>query len=337
MMVARRIVAGTAAVLTLGAGLLGTGTLAQARSGLRGRARTGVIHACFNHRSGVLRIAHGRCGRGEGAISWLRAATVGPRGATGATGAQGAQGPAGAPGGPGAQGPVGVTGETGARGAEGAAGVTGATGAAGPPGAHGPASAVAGATGATGGAGATGPSGPTGATGETGPAGVGATGLTGPTGPTGPTGVTGEHGATGATGTLFPSGGGEATLAPGETETGVWQAFSASEVSAGGNAVAVISFSVPLSAPLDSEHVVYVPRGQSGPVACEGGTAKAPKAAAGYLCVYVGVESPLDMKLKAIETPAGAGGSSAQGALVKFESTKNEGRPDYAGTWAVSG
>jgi hypothetical protein len=122
-----------------------------------GLAATGVITACYNNVSGVLRVATTKApcvvaGSPilreapwllETQLTWNQIGTQGPTGANGATGASGADGVTGA------------TGPAGAAGASGPTGPTGASGASGAPGAIGPTGAI----GATGAAGATGPAG----------------------------------------------------------------------------------------------------------------------------------------------------------------------------------
>jgi hypothetical protein len=138
-------------VITLVVALVGT-------TGLRvaGAASTGLISACVNTSSGVLRIvtpgagpsrdrdgeAEGdrspnRCAAHETLLAWNIQGVPGPQGAAGAAGTAGAQGPvgpAGATGGAGPAGPIGPAGPTGAMGAMGATGATGPAGAIGPQG-----------------------------------------------------------------------------------------------------------------------------------------------------------------------------------------------------------
>jgi Collagen triple helix repeat (20 copies) len=84
--------------------LLGGGAYAAVGAG------SGSIHACYNKRTGVLRIAS-HCKRSERAVSWSKVGPQGPRGQRGAAGrngsngAKGANGAAGAPGTAGAAGP----------------------------------------------------------------------------------------------------------------------------------------------------------------------------------------------------------------------------------------
>lgn len=172
----------------------------------------GVVEACYNNATGVLRLATATrpCMTAESygylretAISWNQ---VGQPGATGATGPQGVPGATGATG---PQGEPGLSGPTGATGAQGATGPQGVPGAAGPQGETG----APGATGPTGSQGATGPQGLTGGTGPAGPAGpvgpagpAGATGPSGAVGPAGPEGPAGADGPEGLTGPAGPAG-----------------------------------------------------------------------------------------------------------------------------------
>lgn len=102
----------------------------------------GVIHACYDHSGGSLRVIDNsvtNCKSSETAVSWNTTGATGPTGATGAQGLKGdtgATGAAGATGATGATGPQGLKGDTGAQGIK---GDTGATGAQGPAGSAGPA------------------------------------------------------------------------------------------------------------------------------------------------------------------------------------------------------
>jgi hypothetical protein len=199
----------------------------------------------------------------------------------------------------------------------------------------------AGPAGPQGPAGAQGPAGPGGAKGDKGDAGsagsagsIGATGKTGPTGVTGPTGKTGPTGVTGSCCT--------ATLGSGKTETGAWQISIAPE----SIALQAISFPIPLGAVLDGDHVHFLdesgterPTGGTGS-SCTG-SAAAPTAAPGHLCVYTGgVSEPYGVGYEFNNiTQPGVGfhavpGASTAGALINLLSglTKFEGN----GTWAVT-
>jgi len=84
----------------------------------------GVIHGCYQHSNGNLRVVAdpSECHESEIAIWWNQIGRQGPIGATGAAGATGATGS------------IGATGATGANGTDGRNGVPGPTGPAGPPG-----------------------------------------------------------------------------------------------------------------------------------------------------------------------------------------------------------
>ena len=95
-------------------------------------SKTGVISACYNHRTGALRVidtqAGRHCRRGEVALSWNHIGPAGPIGPKGAAGSPGPAGPRGA------GGPQGPAGPQGAAGPQGPQGITGPPGPAGPPG-----------------------------------------------------------------------------------------------------------------------------------------------------------------------------------------------------------
>ena len=299
-MAAAAVAAATLGLLAL---LLSISGSAAASQPIARAATSSVIHACYNNRTGALRrISSGHCRRSETALDWNL------------------QGPEGAPGAPGAQGVRGVTGEAGANGADGA---DGPAGAAGPRGVTGPA-------GATGMAGVAGATGPTGASGPTGP--TGAAGTPGATGPQGPAaGSTGATGPTGPAGSLFTA------LTTGQSLSGTWVASSPGPPELGGQAVGVISFPVPLSTAISSANVKYIKQGGINPTGCTG-TATAPKAEPGFLCVYTGLEQLVNVSFKAIQNASGAAGSSLGGAFVVFESSETDPATEVKvqGTWAVT-
>jgi len=166
--------------------------------------------------------------------------------------------------------------------------------------------------------GARGPAGPKGATGATGAAGpAGATGPaggTGPAGPQGPAGTNGTNGEKGETGSQGPQGnpgangttGFTKTLPSGETETGTFSVSFNENVNTSKYGVegVPISFSIPLATGLGAEGVHYVAAGLCAGLTgapleeCEEqhkllkedcpGSAEAPTAANGNLCVYEG-------------------------------------------------
>jgi Collagen triple helix repeat (20 copies) len=130
----------------------------------------------------------------------------------------------------------------------------------------------------------------------------GATGATGPAGPAGAAGVKGDAGAKGEQGAPGEPGGqgvpGERgkpgnpglsgfteTLPPGKTETGSWVIG----VTPAGTTLPLktaISFPIPLSQSLTGTQVHFVKAGETAPTGCTGGTAAAPTAEPGNLCVY---------------------------------------------------
>ncbi|MFZ1153611.1 MAG: hypothetical protein WAN93_01765 [Solirubrobacteraceae bacterium] len=147
--------------------------------------------------------------------------------------------------------------------------------------------------------GADGKNGASGATGAASPAGaVGAVGPQGPTGPSGATGAKGETGAAGAAGKEGKAGkegspwtlGG--TLPSGKTETGIWAFDELRE--AGSHVVPVASFAIPLAAPLSGSHAHFInekgleidlEEEEVESAECKG-TAAAPAAEPGNLCIY---------------------------------------------------
>jgi hypothetical protein len=167
----------------------------------------------------------------------------------------------------------------------------------------------AGPAGAKGDTGAVGPQGPAGSAGKD-----GSNGAAGPAGPAGPTGPTGSP---------WVAGG---TLPAGSTETGGFAIQTDFLEDAGeGLGITSISFPIPLAAPLPETKTVFAPNAN-----CPG-TAAAPKAAPGFLCVYpeVGVGLAIQ-KLSPKETP----GASTAGAIVVLHGGGGE---IARGTFAVTG
>jgi hypothetical protein len=172
----------------------------------------------------------------------------------------------------------------------------------------------------------------------------GTTGLAGKEGPTGKEGAVGKEGTAGKEGKEGPEGkegspwtaGG--TLPKGKTETGLWTLGS----SPAGFARIAISFPIPLTPspnphePAVSEsHVHYIAKGAPAPFGCGSGTAGAPEAEPGNLCVYATAlagaeETPnLSAVFPTVEVP----GANTTGAMMWFK--VKEGAQGY-GTWAVT-
>jgi hypothetical protein len=193
--------------------------------------------------------------------------------------------------------------------------------------------------GTSGKAGPSGPAGPAGAAGAgtAGPAGPqgpgGAAGAKGETGAPGPKGEKGIQGEQGEPGEPWPAGG---TLPSGATETGAW-AFG--PVTGNGSSVKVsISFSIPLAAALDSAHALFVEEGGNGSGNGCPGTAEAPAAESGFLCVYS--RSPEHLESAVIFDPGKSAftglGTGTTGAVISANITEGEVASDY-GPWAVTG
>jgi hypothetical protein len=190
----------------------------------------------------------------------------------------------------------------------------------------------AGPTGAKGAVGAAGSAGPAGAAGAKGESGApGAKGETGPAGAAGAVGATGPAGAKGTPGAIHP---GE-TLPSNASETGAWSIGITPTGTFHGEPLSVpLSFTIPLSAPLDASHVHYVEKGETAPVGCTGGTVADPTAEPGNLCVYAA--SDLFLLFDAIEqaaSPTEEAGASTTGALLLF---KGEEEASARGSWAVT-
>jgi hypothetical protein len=106
-----------------------------------------------------------------------------------------------------------------------------------------------------------------------------------------------------------------------------------------------ISFPIPLAVELTEGAVHYVTSTEIAPSGCTGGTAAAPTAQPGNLCVY-GLyevnEVPTGGTVQhRVENPAGGAGAFPGGAVVSFDVTKSEveGEPAVIrdrGTWAVT-
>jgi hypothetical protein len=231
--------------------------------------------------------------------------------------------------------------------------------------------AKAGPRGPAGPKGATGATGPAGANGPAGPQGSG--GAQGPQGPAGTNGEKGEKGAAGTAGTSVASkeikigetackgeGGAEftagaskttacngktgftKTLPAGETETGTW-AFNGRTEATPPAVFVPISFNIPLAASLTEEHVHYIlpsgeeqkSNGQVVPQTACTGSAAAPTAKAGNLCVYQGV-FVLSATFGGIVEPVTFGaGASTSGAVLDFTPEASS-SPLGLGTWAVT-
>ena len=221
--------------------------------------------------------------------------------------------------------------KAGARGPAGPKGATGATGPAGPAG-------TAGAKGETGAAGAAGAQGTLGEKGET--------GAVGPQGPKGTNGTNGTDGTNGTNGTI----GFTKTLPAEETETGAWSISGNHQESQ--LIISAVSFSIPLAAALDNNHVYYVGveevEQHTAPAECPGTVAE-PKAAAGYLCVYEKLSFGFEVRPNTttafvkITSPGGllpvqggVEGAGVSGAEISVSVSPSEEEATGWGSWAVT-
>jgi hypothetical protein len=155
--------------------------------------------------------------------------------------------------------------------------------------------------------------------GPAGPQGLpGAAGVAGAVGPAGPKGDPGAPGPAGAPPTTLPVG---------QTERGV---FAANDQNTGDDAQAYapISFAVPLAtAPVPH----YLPPGHAPTADCPG-TAEAPAAAAGQVCLYASLQSDAPTLYDAV-----SGNSDAADRWGLIVSVIGTGTAYAAGTWAVMG
>lgn len=202
----------------------------------------------------------------------------------------------------------------------------------GPPGPKG----AKGDKGDTGAAGAGGPAGSKGDKGDTGsPGSPGSPGTAGVTGPTGPTGKTGLTGSTGPTGSCCT-----ATLGSGKSETGTWSVEAATE----GVKFQTITFPIPLPGTISGTNIHFInesgeEKAGNSKTDCPG-SAEAPTAAAGHLCIYAGAVSAAEGVGYEFQGIARAGavdfntsGASTAGALmILFGIEGFHGN----GTWAVT-
>ncbi len=209
--------------------------------------------------------------------------------------------------------------------------------------------------------GAAGASGATGATGVTGPAGAGTPGAAGPQGPQGPQGPTGAEGAAGKNGTNGTTGFTK-TLPSKETETGDWE-LAGDAPGAFVDFASAVSFNIPLTAAPVAHYLretgnepffnqATKKEEEREQPACPG-SASAPEATPGNLCVYTASETNTATNpvgdyivphICALTKPSNIGGGLCVASLPAadadgfgvFTFSKAEGVVSVAGTWAVT-
>jgi len=161
----------------------------------------------------------------------------------------------------------------------------------------------------------------------------GSPGVPGTPGATGPAGLVGATGATGSSGATGPAGPLLTTLPHGATETGTYAADGTAPSTAVVNVTASISFPIPLaSAPTPN----FMAQGAVPTTNCPG-SASAPTAAAGQLCVYEAADRGVGTVI--LYTPlAGTAPASAPGGVAVFIESNATGQVDFfsSGTWAVT-
>lgn len=191
-----------------------------------------------------------------------------------------------------------------------------------------------GKNGAPGAAGAPGPKGDTGAAGA-----KGDTGAQGPIGPQGPPGKEGPEGREGPEGSPWTAGG---VLPSKKTETGTWAGIT-EPLEGEKIGLAAISFTLPLSAELDENHVIVLKPTPSTAEKEKCANSEHPgepgltnpEAKPGFLCVYEQFFL-LGGHVKEVKsvTPTGFPGASKSGAIVELTSAEAE-DAGY-GSWAVT-
>jgi hypothetical protein len=96
-----------------------------------------------------------------------------------------------------------------------------------------------------------------------------------------------------------------------------------------------VTFPIPLAASLDENHVFFVASGESPPPQCPG-TAAAPAAASGNLCVYETAGYVTEMAIEKQSLNKDNGGTDPYGFGIFFENKIKTGSYN-SGTWAVTG
>jgi hypothetical protein len=134
-----------------------------------------------------------------------------------------------------------------------------------------------------------------------------------------------------ALGGVGPSGYQASVLAAGKTELGEYATWGSDNGYLGTSE----TFRIPLSAGLDGAHVHFIKEGGASTPQCPG-SASAPAAASGNLCVYeVGAGGAVEQEIFSQSQPA-AEGTNSYGFGIYFNATGAAGVWDY-GVYAVTG
>jgi hypothetical protein len=182
-------------------------------------------------------------------------------------------------------------------------------------------------------AGAKGTNGAPGAQGAAGAAGPG--GATGPAGPAGPAGVNGNDGKEGKEGKEGKQGttGFTDTLPSGKTETGTWSAIQESEEF---GTITTISFPIPLAEGLEEAQVHVDTAGEPNFEEVCPGSAEAPKATKGNLCVYTGISKGLEILRVVKPFTTNEPGTGPNGAILRMAQPSTGETVLAYGSWAVT-
>lgn len=159
----------------------------------------------------------------------------------------------------------------------------------------------------------------------------GAAGPPGPAGPQGPGGPGGPQGGQGPQGPAGPAGPFPDPLPSGKTLRGTF-ALSGHATTTSVYSLTPISFGFRLaSAPVSH----WVPTGGTPPAQCPG-TASAPEAAAGHLCVYEATQENMSAARGVTSMTHGGGGTHRFGTLIYGYPAAAGARLYSTGSWAVT-
>jgi hypothetical protein len=160
---------------------------------------------------------------------------------------------------------------------------------------------------------------------------VGAAGATGPAGPAGPAGAAGATGPAGATGATGPAGPITGTLPSGVTLRGV---YNFGDVAASGNDL--LTDSIPFGLALTSDPTPhFVATGTAAPAECPG-TAGAPAAAAGHLCIFEAAKGNVEGSPNVLNPATNTAGAASRFGFGMSLFADAAGFYFSRGSWAVT-
>ena len=165
----------------------------------------------------------------------------------------------------------------------------------------------------------------------------GARGRTGPIGPVGPQGIAGQEGRRGETGKQGERGESALSLLPGgKTESGDFAISTVAGEANGEPVSTAVTFTVPLSPPLEKWEVVKIEENGKAVGAHCSGVGTAPR---GYLCIYVSSEENVQPGSGASRDPEvnpPVAGTGRYGALLGWTATEKDKPVRVTGTYAVT-